>query len=216
DPPRGDRGRRIGLRSRGSRRLRACPRGRDRAILGRPAAAAGGAVPDPSDARRLCRALRAARRGTEAPHPMTFPPVLMLHHVEPEPLDPPPLHSNSYLSRREFGAFLDQLRAAGYQTATLAEACLRKLARRTVVLTFDDGCRCFAEHAWPELAARGMTATLFPVSGELGGTNRWDRADGEREERLLDGPGLAALARDGVEIGCHGRFHRDLALCSDA
>ncbi|HXU45542.1 MAG TPA: polysaccharide deacetylase family protein, partial [Thermoanaerobaculia bacterium] len=50
----------------------------------------------------------------------------------------------------------------------------------------------------------------------LGGTNRWDRADGEREERLLDGPGLAALARDGVEIGCHGRFHRDLALCSDA
>lgn len=156
-----------------------------------------------------------------------FPPVLMLHHVEPMPLVPPPLHANSYLSRTEFAAFLDQLAAGGYQTVTLAEACLRSpLPKRAVVLTFDDGCSCFAEHAWPELAARGMTATLFALSGALdrsnetlAGTNRWDRQDPqalEREERLLDGPELAALARAGVEIGCHGKLHRDLTACSDA
>ncbi|MEP7009660.1 MAG: polysaccharide deacetylase family protein [Acidobacteriota bacterium] len=156
-----------------------------------------------------------------------FPPVLMLHHVEPMPLVPAPLHANSYLSRREFAAFLDQLAAGGFRTVTLAEACLRSpLPRRAVVLTFDDGCSCFADHAWPELSARGMTATLFALSGALGGssnqelrgTNRWDRRDPqamEREERLLNGPELAALARAGVEIGCHGKLHRDLTACSD-
>lgn len=156
-----------------------------------------------------------------------FPPVLMLHHVEPMPLVPPPLHANSYLPRAEFAAFLDQLRAGGFRTLTLAEACVKRpLPRKAVVLTFDDGCTCFAEHAWPELSARGMTATLFALSGALDGaskeglrgTNRWDRQDPrtmEREERLLGGPELAALARAGVEIGCHGKLHRDLTACSD-
>jgi peptidoglycan/xylan/chitin deacetylase (PgdA/CDA1 family) len=146
----------------------------------------------------------------------------MLHHVERMPLVPPPLHANSYLPRAEFAAFLDQLAAAGFRTVTLSEACLKSpLPRRAVVLTFDDGCTCFAEHAWPELAARGMTATLFALSGAvdgaLGGSNRWDRQSSgemEREERLLNGPELAALARAGVEIGCHGKLHRDLTACT--
>jgi peptidoglycan/xylan/chitin deacetylase (PgdA/CDA1 family) len=151
----------------------------------------------------------------------------MLHHIEKMPLEPAPLHANSYLSRSEFSAFLDQLAAGGFRTLTLAEACLQSpLPWRAVVLTFDDGCSCFAEHAWPELSARGMTATLFALSGALdhalngtlGGTNRWDRQDPqamEREERLLDGPELAALARAGVEIGCHGKLHRDLTTCTE-
>ena len=155
-----------------------------------------------------------------------FPPVLMFHHVEPLPLVPPPLHVNSYLGRTEFAAFLDQLKIGGYRTLTLAEACVKSpLPKKAVVLTFDDGCTCFAEHAWPELSARGMTATLFALSGALGGastaglagTNRWDRQDPqsmEREERLLDGPELASLARAGVEIGSHGKLHRDLTNCT--
>jgi peptidoglycan/xylan/chitin deacetylase (PgdA/CDA1 family) len=145
-------------------------------------------------------------------------PVLMFHHVEPGPLDPPPLHSNSYLTREEFASLLDALAAGGYRTATLARAASAAegpLPRRPVVLTFDDGCSCFREHALPELLARGMTATLFAVSGELGGTNRWDRRAGEREERLLDAAGLAEVAAAGVEIGSHGRHHRDATACSE-
>jgi peptidoglycan/xylan/chitin deacetylase (PgdA/CDA1 family) len=152
---------------------------------------------------------------------MTFPTsVLMLHHVEPGPLVPPPLHPMSYLGQAELAAFLDDLAGRGYRTWTLAEAARRAAAgeplpRRSVVLTFDDGCRCFAEHAFPELQKRGMTATLFAVSGELGGTNRWDRAAGEREERLLDRDELRRLAAAGIEIGSHSRTHRDLTACSD-
>ncbi|HLX07591.1 MAG TPA: polysaccharide deacetylase family protein [Thermoanaerobaculia bacterium] len=171
-------------------------------------------------------------------------PVLMFHHVEPAPaaeLVPPPLHPNSYLARRELAGILDILAGSGYRTLTLgaaAAACHadRHLPRRTVVLTFDDGCRCFRDHALPELVARGMTATLFAVSGELGGSNRWDRpadgaspsthgvpgatgtpdAAGERREDLLDAAALRALTAAGIEVGSHSRSHRDLTACDAA
>jgi peptidoglycan/xylan/chitin deacetylase (PgdA/CDA1 family) len=144
--------------------------------------------------------------------------VLMFHHVEPLPLDPPALHANSYLDSRDFAALLDDLAARRWQTVTLAEAVERcgRLPRKSVVLTFDDGCRCFRDHAFPELAARGMTATLFAVSGELGGTNRWDQPAGERREDLLDAAALRELAAAGIEIGSHSRHHRDLSVCGDA
>ena len=147
-------------------------------------------------------------------------PILMFHHVEPEPLDPPPLYPDSYLSRKDFAGFLDDLKAQGYHTVTLATAMQGGMPRRSVVLTFDDGCRCFRDHAFPELQARGMTATLFVVSRELGGTNRWDRptgegAPGERAEELLGAGDLRRLAAAGIEIGSHGRHHRDLTACSD-
>lgn len=141
--------------------------------------------------------------------------ILMLHHVEPQPLQPPPLHPDSYVSPAELGRWLDDLARHGYRTWTLAAAVERHrrgeaLPRKSVVLTFDDACRCFAEHALPELARRAMTATLFAVASELGGTNRWDVEAGERRERLLAGDELARLAAQGIEIGCHGLTHRDL------
>jgi len=140
----------------------------------------------------------------------------MLHHVEPGPLDPPPLHPDSYLSRQDFAGLLDDLAARGIRTLTLAEALQGKPPRRSVVLTFDDGCRCFRDHALPELQARGMTATLFTVSGALGGTNHWDREAGERTEELLGAEDLCRLAQAGIEIGSHSRHHRDLTKCSEA
>lgn len=143
-------------------------------------------------------------------------PVLMLHHVAGGPLDPPPLHPDSYLPRAELARHLDALAAAGYRTLTLADAARAggEPAGRSVVLTFDDGCRCFAEHALPELRARGMTATVFAVSGELGGENSWDRGAGERRERLMSADELREIAGQGIEVGSHGRKHLDLTACS--
>jgi peptidoglycan/xylan/chitin deacetylase (PgdA/CDA1 family) len=155
-------------------------------------------------------------------------PVLMFHHVEAVPaaaLAPPPLHPDSYLARHELAKVLDLLAYHGHRTLTLAEAAERcrtgrRLPRRAVVLTFDDGCTCFRDRALPELLARGMTATLFAVSGEVGGSNRWDRPPGEpageRREDLLDGPALRGVAATGVEVGSHSRHHRDLTMCDAA
>jgi peptidoglycan/xylan/chitin deacetylase (PgdA/CDA1 family) len=139
----------------------------------------------------------------------------MYHHVEPFPLEPKPLHTDSYVPRKRFAEHLDCLRKWGYTPLTLGDAVERwstgaELPRQPVVLTFDDGCRCFADHAWPELRSRSMTATLFAVAGQLGGTNVWDREGGERREDLLAAGILAELARDGVEVASHGFDHVDL------
>jgi len=181
----------------------------------------------------------AVSRPSPAPRPSSkLPPrirtpVLMLHHVEPPPLEPPPAHPDSYLTPAQLTGLLDLLDRGGFTTLTLAEAARlwhrgRTPPRRSVVLTFDDGCRCFLDHALPILAARGHTATLFPVAGKLGGTDDWDASDGnaaERRESLLTADELrqvadAELAGNplggrSVEIGCHGHGHRSLPDCSD-
>ncbi|MEO8502417.1 MAG: polysaccharide deacetylase family protein [Acidobacteriota bacterium] len=147
-------------------------------------------------------------------------PVLMYHHVELFPLVPPAIFTDSYLDRAAFAAQLDVLAAAGLRTVTFAEACemTRKgeRPRRSVVLTFDDACCCFAEHAAPELIRRGMTATVFAVSSRLGGTNDWDHGAGERSEALMDAAALRSLAQQGFEIASHGRNHVDVSRCDEA
>jgi len=148
-----------------------------------------------------------------------FPPVLMYHHVEPLPLDPPPVYAASYVARQVFARQLDRLRAWGLETQTFGDACAAAARggspRRRVVLTFDDACGCFVRHAAPELQARGMTATVFAVSGQLGGTNAWDAPAGERREHLLGAAELGALAAQGFEIASHGRRHADLEKLDD-
>jgi peptidoglycan/xylan/chitin deacetylase (PgdA/CDA1 family) len=60
----------------------------------------------------------------------------------------------------------------------LAARRRRRLPARSVLLTFDDGYRDFAEHAWPILRAAGLPATLFVATGAIGRTSSpfwWDR-----------------------------------------
>jgi peptidoglycan/xylan/chitin deacetylase (PgdA/CDA1 family) len=147
-------------------------------------------------------------------------PVLMYHHVEPQPLQPPPVHGDSYVTPRQLRSHLDLLARRRFQPLTLAEAARRlhtgePLPPRPVVLTFDDACTCFVAHALPVLSRHGVTATVFAVSGEVGGRNRWDADSGERSERLLDADGLRRAATAGMEVGCHGASHADLSRLDD-
>jgi peptidoglycan/xylan/chitin deacetylase (PgdA/CDA1 family) len=85
-------------------------------------------------------------------------------------------------------------------------------AGHAVALTFDDGFANFGVHAAPILADHGMVATLFVVSGHVGGTNGWR---GESDPAvptlsLLDWDSLGRLAEAGNEIGAHTRTHPSL------
>lgn len=151
-------------------------------------------------------------------------PILMYHHIEGQTrgTGAAPLHPQSYLPLDELRRQLDWITAGGFETLTLAQvlkthlgACALALPRRRVVLTFDDGCRCFVRHALPELEARGMCATLFAVSAETGGENRWDSALGERRETLASAEELRRASRAGVEVASHGRTHADLTTVTD-
>lgn len=109
---------------------------------------------------------------------------------------------------------LDEL-AELAEVVPLAEGVARVAAgedaghRPLVALTFDDAYRNFAERAWPELARRGLPATLFVpvgfVEGEAPPPHRGLAAP------PLDWATLGELAASGrCEIGSHTWSHRDL------
>lgn len=147
---------------------------------------------------------------------MRLPAILMYHHVHAESEVRGARHPHSYLPPAELDRHLDWLSRRQFVTLTLEQVLASsRLPRRSVVLTFDDGCVCFRDVVAPALAKRGQRATLFVVSGELGGLNRWDGAHGERPETLLDAGDLKELAETGMEVGCHGRSHADLTAVED-
>jgi peptidoglycan/xylan/chitin deacetylase (PgdA/CDA1 family) len=111
-----------------------------------------------------------------------------------------------------FRAHLESILERGWRTATITELgdALRdgELPDRTIALTFDDGFASVVDVAVPELAARGLSATVFCVAGHLGGSNDWptDRAGGYQAS-LADADALREAAAAGLEIGSHGYRH---------
>ena len=87
-----------------------------------------------------------------------------------------------------------------------------------VALTFDDGFTNFASLAWPRLRDAGLPATVFLVSGHIGGTNVWGgrRVPGIPALPLMSWDQAATCATEGVEIGAHSRTHPHLPALTTA
>lgn len=141
-------------------------------------------------------------------------PVLMYHQVAPHRPGSP---INKWRVRPgDFARQLDLLAARGLRGVALREFLDEppRPGDRRVALTFDDGYAGVATAALPLLSAHGFSATVFVVSGKLGGTNDWD---GESPgDALLDAAGVRELAAAGLEIGSHGATHRPLTALPDA
>jgi peptidoglycan/xylan/chitin deacetylase (PgdA/CDA1 family) len=142
--------------------------------------------------------------------------ILMYHKIDDVP--PDARYPGNYVSPALFAQQLDALLEWGYQTINFDE-WLRyrsggaRFVVRPVIITFDDGYTCFDRNAWPALQQRGMTATVFLVAGQIGGTNAWD--SDERQERLLDARRIRELQREGVRFGSHSLTHPALARLSE-
>jgi peptidoglycan/xylan/chitin deacetylase (PgdA/CDA1 family) len=127
---------------------------------------------------------------------------LMYHDVS---LEPPALTGGSNffsVSRPDFARQLAQLEAMGLHGCSLAEM-LRDSANR-VAVTFDDGDLGQAERAFPELAARGMSATFFVTTGWIGrpGYASWDQ--------------LREMRAAGMAIESHTHTHPFLSELDEA
>jgi peptidoglycan/xylan/chitin deacetylase (PgdA/CDA1 family) len=86
-----------------------------------------------------------------------------------------------------------------------------------VVITFDDGFENFHEAALPVLSSHGFSATLFLVTGHVGGRNDWAAPpEGLGEMSMLTWEQIADLAAAGIEIGAHTRTHPDLRELPDS
>lgn len=140
-------------------------------------------------------------------------PVLMYHQVAPH-------RTGSALNKwrvhpDDFARQLDVLASRGLSGVPLRDllAGPPRPADQRVVLTFDDGYDGIRTAALPLLLERGFSATVFVVSGRLGGRNDWDgETDGET---LLSESGIREVARAGLEIGSHGATHRALTKLGD-
>jgi peptidoglycan/xylan/chitin deacetylase (PgdA/CDA1 family) len=141
-------------------------------------------------------------------------PILMYHQITDELnyTKQPKLR----VSPKRFARQLDFLQKHGYKTLTLSQALKHRGSQKAVVLTFDDAYADFYYQAWPLLQQRGMTATLFVVTSEVGGCNRWDLPKGLPKETLITREQLRELDQGGIEIGGHSHSHAMLTSLNDS
>ena len=121
-------------------------------------------------------------------------------------------HSVPAAQRARFARQLDAIRA-GADAVVAADFCATVAPGRLLVaITFDDAYVSVIDNALPELAARGMTATIFTPSGMLGGQPGWqmEAADTDQFETVANGECLRTLPRDLVTIGAHSVTHPHL------
>ena len=101
----------------------------------------------------------------------------------------------------------------GVSMGEMVDAARQGREHGLVGLTFDDGYVGVLEHAVPELQRHDFTATMFIVSGQLGGTNAWDTGP---VWPLMTGDQVCEVAAAGMEIGSHTLTHTRLAGVGDA
>lgn len=121
---------------------------------------------------------------------------------------------------QDFAQQMSHLSDKGFRGMSLQEAVTYReehasWPRKSVVLTFDDGFANFYDQALPVLMKHSFTATVFVISGHMGGLNNWSKPPAELGmQKMLSWRQASELAGAGIEIGSHTRTHPDLRLCS--
>lgn len=140
--------------------------------------------------------------------------VVLAYHAISDLSGDPVLEEYGVTPRR-FAQQLDVLARHGRPFVTL-QAVLQALdgeallPKGAVLVTFDDAYSDLVTAACPILADRGIPGVAFAVTGQIGGTNEWDRPLGARVLGLLDEEGLHRIAAQDIVIGSHGVTHRRL------
>ena len=127
--------------------------------------------------------------------------------------------SRYLVSIREFRRQLTWLHRLGFEVLDLEEyLTIRRRhqlpPRRSVVITIDDGYADTAALAAPVLAARSLSATVFPVTERMGGVNDWSPGDELSGRPLMSWEEARALLEQGLSVGAHTRTHPDLTTLS--
>ncbi|MET9829191.1 polysaccharide deacetylase family protein [Streptomyces sp. NPDC006385] len=146
------------------------------------------------------------------PKPRPAAWVAMYHSVSDCPDDPYNVTVTPARLARQL-AWMSRRGLRGVSVRELLAARARGAERGLVGLTFDDGYADFVTTAVPLLRRQGFTATVFVLSGLLGGANSWEPS-GPRKP-LLDVDGIRGAAAAGMEIASHGLTHVDLTRASD-
>lgn len=139
-------------------------------------------------------------------------PILMYHKVAP--VDPRSAVPGHYVPPALFRRQMRVLKALGFVSVRLADLFESNLPKRPVVITFDDGYENFALNALPALRAVGYRSTVFLVANQIGGSDVWDHAEAQVQERLLSAKQIKAAQAEGTDFGSHTLDHADLPACN--
>ncbi|MFN6996334.1 MAG: polysaccharide deacetylase family protein [Aquincola tertiaricarbonis] len=140
--------------------------------------------------------------------------IFMYHQVGKFP--PMKAHRAGYCDVDKFRAQMRALKWAGVKVLSMTDALAALQGRapmpeRAAVLTFDDGCENFYEHAVPVLQDFGYPAVSYAVAGEAGGGASWLAGHGRGTPPLMSYARLREIAGLGIEVGSHAFRHIRLA-----
>jgi peptidoglycan/xylan/chitin deacetylase (PgdA/CDA1 family) len=135
-------------------------------------------------------------------------PLILMYHAVADVASDPNLLCVPPARFAEQMTWLSEHGLRGVSIGTLTKAVRAGRAHGLVGVTFDDGYTSVIDAALPVLQRHGFGATVFVISGRLGGRNDWDEGTAWP---LLSAAGVRELASAGVEIGSHSMSHVALA-----
>ena len=139
--------------------------------------------------------------------------VLLYHRMGAPKLSS--LVAGQYVTRGLFSSELDYLSARGWKSVSLENIPQNGYDSDKFCVTFDDGYLSVYEHAYPALAKRNMTATVYVVADTIGGINEWDHKAGDQMEKMMTAEQVREMSDNGFEIGSHTLTHAHLTMLSD-
>jgi GT2 family glycosyltransferase/peptidoglycan/xylan/chitin deacetylase (PgdA/CDA1 family) len=119
------------------------------------------------------------------------------------------------LPRRSFARQMRLLARLRFRVISAEELVLslregRMPARRSAVITIDDGYADNFEIAYPELRRHRFPATVYMVSRGIGKRNEWNDAGAASGRPLLSLEQLRSMQEHGIQIGSHTQTHCSL------
>lgn len=150
---------------------------------------------------------------------MKYISILMYHQVGK--FMPMATHRANYCDVDRFRSQMHWLRVLGVHVLSMKQlvAVLKgnsPLKERSAVLTFDDGCVNFMEHALPVLKAYNYPSIVYPIASLAGKHANWLAAKGHPTPPLMTFAQLREIAAQGVTIGSHANTHIHLAQLDEA
>ncbi len=144
-------------------------------------------------------------------------PILVYHRVVPAPL--PECRHGIWVEVKNFKQQMKLLAFGGFRTISLDMLAagfegIAPLPKKPIILTFDDGYQDNYLYAFPILKEYNFTATIFLVSGHIGGTNQWDSTPQEEAIKLLSAEEIKEMAEYGISFGAHSVTHPHLQKLS--
>ncbi len=144
-------------------------------------------------------------------------PVLLYHRVAPYPREDP---WSNFVSPRAFESHLRWLHFWSYRSVPLSAVADSlaggpRLPRRAVAITFDDGYLDTYQQAFPLLRRYGFGATVFLVTGAIGGDSSFDAGSVYEAAPMMGWDEIRTMAADGIEFGCHTHSHPESLMDLD-